>query len=86
MPKPSYELMYNQDDSALFHQTKQQITPDHVDAMVDEVAGGGADAMLICVNAQMASYPSRVWQRNWARGLNYACPQVGEHYLALSAR
>ena len=164
MPKPPYELMYNQDDSALFFQIKQRITPAHVDTMVDEAADGGADAMLICVNAQMASYPSKVWQRCWenkhphpmayhvkagelaeqcdylqrslercrqrqiapgasirmndmhgypewpdspmfsdfyrahpewqldnsilgrgygARGLNYACPQVREHYLAL---
>ncbi|MCE9591387.1 MAG: hypothetical protein K8S99_12775 [Planctomycetes bacterium] len=60
-----YRVLYNQDCTNLFGITKEPITPAHVDRMVDEVADGGADAMLINPNAQRVCYPSRVWQTFW---------------------
>ena len=67
--KTSYRVIYNQDDSALFGDAvlrKEPITPAHVDHMVDEVADGGADVLLVCPGAQKANYPSRVWETYWA--------------------
>ena len=66
--KPDYRVIYNQDDSVLFFETsyaKERMTPQHVDRMVDEVADGGADVFLTCVNAQKVNYPSKVWERYW---------------------
>ena len=57
-----YRLIYNQDCSHLFGRTSEAITPAHVDEMVDEVAPGGAELMLINPNTQRANYPSKVWQ------------------------
>lgn len=65
MAKPTYKVIYNQDDSTMFLHTEEPLTPGHVDRMVDEVADGGADAMLICANAQRTSYPSKVWETDW---------------------
>lgn len=65
MPKMSYRVIYNQDCSHLFGRTKEKLTPAHVDQMVDEVAQGGADLMLINPNCQRVSYPSKVWQNYW---------------------
>jgi hypothetical protein len=58
-------VLYNQDCTNLFAVTKEPVTPGHVDRMVDEVAEGGADVMLINPNAQRVNYPSRVWQTFW---------------------
>jgi hypothetical protein len=60
-----HRVLYNQDCTNLFAITKEPITPGHVDRMVDEVALGGADVMLINPNAQRVNYPSRVWQTFW---------------------
>lgn len=60
-----YHVIYNQDCTNLFAVTKEPLTPAHVDRMVDEVADGGADVLLINPQAQRASYPSRVWQTFW---------------------
>ena len=60
-----YRLIYNQDCSHLFGRTSEAITPAHVDEMVDEVARGGAELMLINPNTQRVNYPSKVWQTFW---------------------
>lgn len=60
-----YRVLYNQDSTNLFYITRELITPEHVDAMVDEVAAGGADVLLVNPNAQRVNYPSRVWQTFW---------------------
>ena len=65
MAKLPYRVLYNQDNSNLFFVTAEPLTPEHVDRMVDEVADGGADALLLCPNAQRTSYPSAVWQPVW---------------------
>ena len=60
-----YRVLYNQDCTNLFYITRESITSSHVDAMVDEVAEGGADVLLINPNAQRVNYPSKVWQTFW---------------------
>ena len=60
-----YSVIYNQDDSILFVDTKEPIEPHHVEKMVDEVADGGADVLLICPNGQRVNYPSKVWSTYW---------------------
>lgn len=65
MPKPVYRLIYNQDCTYLFMTTKEFIEPRHVEKMVDEVADGGADVMLINPSSQRVCYPSKVWQTLW---------------------
>jgi len=65
MHRPSFRVIYNQDATNLFGVTQEPITPAHVDRMVDEVAQGGADLMLINPQAQRTNYPSRVWQTMW---------------------
>ena len=67
----SYRVAYNQDCTNLFAILKEPITPAHVDRMVDEVADGGADLMLINPNAQRVCHPSRAWQTFWD---GYAAP------------
>lgn len=64
-PSVRYRVLYNQDCTNLFAVTKEPLTPAHVDRMVDEVADGGADLMLINPNAQRVCYPSRAWQTFW---------------------
>jgi hypothetical protein len=63
--KIAYKVIYNQDWVSFFNYTQEPMTPAHVDHMVDEVAEGGADLMLINPNGQRVSYPSRVWQTHW---------------------
>ncbi len=65
MTMKKHRVIYNQDSTNLFGIVKEPITPEHVDRMVDEVADGGADVMLINTNAQRVNYPSRVWQTFW---------------------
>ena len=65
MPKPSYKVIHNHDCSDLFDKTKEPITPAHVDRMVDEIASGRPDVILINPNSQRTSYPSKVWQTFW---------------------
>ena len=50
MTRPNYRMIYNQDCSNLFVITKEPIEPHHVETMVDQVADGGADVMLINPN------------------------------------
>ncbi len=62
-----YRVTYNQDCSHLFatlSKGKRKITSADVDRMVDEVAEGGAELMLINPNSQIGrvNYPSKVWQ------------------------
>ena len=61
----AYRVIYNQDCTNLFGIAREPITPTHVDRMVDEVADGGADLILLNPNAQRVNYPSRVWQTFW---------------------
>jgi hypothetical protein len=71
IPKVKYPVVYNQDCTHLFMEIQKKgldITPEDVDQMVNEVAGGGADLMLINTNAfggGRVNYPSRVWQPMW---------------------
>ena len=65
-----YKLVYNQDCSNLFYLIsagENPAVPADVDQMVDKVAEGGADLMLINPNAGvgLVNYPSRVWQPMW---------------------
>ena len=60
-----YRVIYNQDCTDLFLRAPEPVRPEHVDNMVDEVADGGADVMLINPNAQKANYPSKVWETYW---------------------
>jgi hypothetical protein len=61
----TYRVIYNQDCTNLFAVTREPLEPRHVDRMVDEVAGGGADLMLINPNAQRVNYPGKAWQTFW---------------------
>lgn len=65
MTKRPFRIVYNQDCTNLFATTREPIGPQDVDHMVDEVADGGAQVMLINPNAQLVNYPSRVWQTFW---------------------
>jgi len=65
MAKATFKVMYNQDCTNLFGTIKEPLEPRHVEHMVDEVADGGADVMLINPNAQRVNYPSKVWQTFW---------------------
>ena len=67
-----HRVTYNQDCTHLFatvNKAKRTIAPADVDRMVDEVADGGADLMLINPNSQIGrvNYPSKVWQPFWDR-------------------
>jgi hypothetical protein len=60
-------VTYNQDCTDLFvtvDNEKRMATPSDVDRMVDEVADGGSDLMLINPNSQIGrvNYPNKVWQ------------------------
>ena len=66
-PPRVFRVIYNQDCTDLFGHVPMQgqaITPNDIDRMVDEVAEGGAELMLINPNGQIGrvNYPSRVWQ------------------------
>lgn len=39
--------------------------PKYLDMLVDEVAGGGADVLVMNPNGQTVSHPSKVWQTMW---------------------
>ena len=58
MTKPTYHVIYNYDSGPIFFQ-KEPITPEHVDRMVDDVADGGVDVLLVCVNDQTTCFASR---------------------------
>ena len=60
---PKYRVLYNQDDSHFFDRGGH--TAAGVRRMVDEVAEGGADVLLVNPNAQRVDYPSKVWQTFW---------------------
>ena len=81
MSKPGYEILYNQDSSALFFwRDGEGVDPEHVDGMVDEIADGGVDVLLICSNAQKTNYPSRVWETNWDDPRALADPKCGKYF------
>ena len=61
--KPKFRVLYNQDASNTFH--RGIATPQGVHQMVDEIADGGADVLLVNPNAQRVNYPSKVWQTYW---------------------
>ena len=62
--KLQYRVLYNQDCTHLFDRGGN-LTPQDVQRMVDEVANGGADVMLVNPNAQLVNYPSKAWQTFW---------------------
>ena len=76
-PRIAHRLIYNQDSTDLFYKTAEPITPEHVDAMVDEVADAGVDLMIINANSQRTNYPSRVWTTFWD-GFDPARPDNAE--------
>ncbi len=85
-----YRVIYNQDCTNLFHIT-QPIQPEHVKLMVDEVADGGVDLMLINPNAQKTNYPGDVWETYWEEGDFNDCvkqmrifAEQGHDYLKLA--
>lgn len=63
--REAYRVIYNQDCTNLFSRTRAPIRSEHVDGMVDEVADGGANVMLINPNGQKVNYPSKVWETFW---------------------
>lgn len=63
--RKAYRVIYNQDGTNLFLTAPDPILPEHVDKMVDEVADGGADLMLINPNGQKTNYPSKAWETYW---------------------
>ena len=65
-PTPRVDrVILNQDSDCVFHLTREPMAPCHVDNMVDAIADGGADVMLINPNDQRTNYPSKVWQTFW---------------------
>jgi len=58
-------IIYNQDCTNLFSIIKEPIKPGHVVSMIDEIAEGGADLILINPNAQKTNYRSKVWENFW---------------------
>ena len=63
-PKPTYRVLYNYDSGPVFEGADANMSG-RVEAMVDEVADGGADVLLICACDQRTYYPSKVWQTHW---------------------
>ena len=61
--KPKYRVLFNKDCSDFFHRGGN--TPKAVQRMVDEIAEGGAEVLLVNPNAQRVNYPSKVWQSYW---------------------
>ena len=60
-----YRVLFNQDCDHVFYATQEPFEPRHVDEMVDRIAQGGADVLLVNPSAQLAYYPSKVWQTAW---------------------
>jgi len=60
-----HHVIYNQDCTNLFAIAQEPVTAFDVDRMVDEIAEGGADLLLVNPNAQRVNYPSKVWQTFW---------------------
>ena len=85
MARLPYKVIYNDDGGNLFLVAKEAITPEHVDGAVDEVASAGADAFLLCVNAQKVVYPSMVWEKFWEDGGPKA-GQTEEHWVGQTRR
>ena len=63
--KPKYRVIYNYDSGPVFYMKEPSTMPQNVESMVDEVAGGDVDVLLICSNDKLAVYPSKVWQTFW---------------------
>jgi len=63
-PKPKYRVLYNYDSGPIFEGENANVSG-RVKPMVDEVADGGADVLLICACDQRTYYPSKVWQTHW---------------------
>lgn len=63
--KHPHRVLYNEDFMEIFQTVREPMEERHVHAMVDEVAAGGADVLLVNPNAQRTNFPSRVWQPFW---------------------
>lgn len=61
--KPQYRVLFNKDCTDFFDRGGH--TKEGVQRMVDEIADGGADVLLVNPNAQRVNYPSKVWQTFW---------------------
>ena len=62
--KLEYRVIFNKDCTDLFDKGNN-LTPRDVQRMVDEVADGGADVLLVNPQSQRVNYPSKVWQTYW---------------------
>lgn len=62
--KPKYRVLFNYDSGPVF-EGKGTVIRAHIEQMVDEIAGGGADVLMVCACDQLATYPSKVWQTHW---------------------
>ena len=62
--KPAYRVLFNYDSGPIF-EGKEPPTPGIIEQLVDEIAAGGADVLLISSNDQRTTYPSKVWQTHW---------------------
>jgi hypothetical protein len=60
MNDKSFLIVHNQDPNNLHYSTKKPLKPEHVDAMIDNIADSGVDAVLINSNAEVANHPSSV--------------------------
>jgi hypothetical protein len=59
-------IALNEDNSHFFFtRAGQALTPDLVDAFVDQYAGTHVSRLLFCPNCMRTSYASRVWDPIW---------------------
>ena len=56
----NFTSIHNQDPNNLHYSTKEPLRPEHVDAMIDNIAASGVDAVLVNSNAEVANHPSSV--------------------------
>ena len=61
MTKKQIIAIHNQDPNNLHNSVKEQLSPKHVDAMIDNIAASGVDVALINSNAEVANHPSSVF-------------------------
>ncbi len=64
-PKPAYRSFCYDDWLCEFMVNPSPLEPKHLDMLVDEAAGGGADVLVMNPVGMTASHPSKVWQTMW---------------------
>ena len=63
--KPGYRSFCYDDWLCEFMVNPSPLEPKHLDMLVDEAAGGGADVLVMNPVGMTASHPSKVWQTMW---------------------